>query len=518
MSVSALAFNAATKIAVQQLTKQLLPHLTSPLVKKKLFTEFERQLQYVHVSSSQIQYVQKQLEQPACLRNLVKLTTVEDVRSEVVRALDFPENLPADDPRALEASLSTLALLRALVVVTAPDPHHALTADLQVLSLSNAESIFPGLGAILGEHQRRKKAPLTTSGEAIARLLQRAGQSDLQVTLSADGPLQLSGTARATLHLPSGHLEAVKQWMTEQQSETLVLKWADGMRMSYGDPELDALLVPQGKFNMHIALQPVVYTLRLKVSNGTEARVLPAAMTFHPGGKGRTLSVGHERFMLKIHSPDEHQKVTVQVAYNAGQYALPPEDESLLEGLLLLMRPGGQALILRGENSVTGHVVEVDTPRPFIQMPQTAQDQEFLTPVELHLTLLRLTQLAIKRGFDPLSLTIPEHFDNDEIEGLLNVRRMLQRDEENRKVVFSLAVERHTSPQLKPDWGKSVVTHRSVFRLGAAYFFAEQPVGELKVLGQKRRKTHAEVTLEGELREGTLEVLTEGQFEEKWAD
>lgn len=515
MSTTALLL-AAARPAAQLITQQVMPLLLQPVTKKRLFKEFDKQLGYLKVSQEQRRYILRQLEQPACLRQLVTLVNVEEVRLEVLRALEYPTDLPQDDLRMVEAALTTFALIRALRIVTAPDQHHALSADAD--TLNRIEAFFPGLDVILEGHRKRQQAPLQSSIETITSLLTKTKQDALQVIVSADGVPQFTGRAKVQFKLPDHYREAAAQWVSEPQSERLVLQWQENdMRVTTGDAELDKLLFPQQAFNLHLVLKPVVYDIRLRVRNGTESRVIPAQMALHRRGKDKVLHVGNERMKVEIHSPDDQGKVTIRHSYHTGQLPLPPEDETLLESLLLLLSPGGSAAILSGINPETGHQINVENPQAFLRMPELADHSQYIVPIDIHLTLLKMGQLAVKHGFDPLSLHTPEHLNAEQYQALQAMKEILrgQTSFPDYSLRLTMEVAREVYPQIS--WKMSKIAHRAVFRLGEAYFIINQPINDIQVIKKRRNKKSLEVDLEGNLGRGHLTVADHAEAERLWA-
>lgn len=491
--------------AVQDTVQRILPMPEPSSLSAQFFPMLEKQLQHVGLKTQQVKATVRNLDKPAVLNLLFRLTSVDDIRETVTQAMAYPNGLSQDDPRVLETSLICMALLRTVLILTAPDTHHALRADLQ--TLSDVRLLFPGLGTILEEHRQRKDAPIQTSQADISRMLQRAGQHDLKIMLSAQGEIEFCGTAQATLHLPLHHLKSVQQWMRSNQGESLTLSWSQGpMTMTYGDPELDALLIPSTKFDLKFNPKVKQFELRLRVSNGTQSRVLPATITLQ--GKQKKLHIGHERFCIEINSPDKGKRVKVNLSYHVGQHPLTMEDETLLEGLLLLLRPGGQALILSAKDAETGETITVSEPTAFINTPPSAKQEGFILPIEIHLTLLRLAQMAVKQGVDLETLIIPDHFTAEQIDILLIIKRTMETLHVSRKQTFSIPFSKELQNLGTVDWTTTVMAHNAHFQLGDTVFVAQQDIRNLLLLSKNKKGRETTLEFEGEMGGGTLEVLT----------
>lgn len=492
--------------------QKLLPLTEESSLKEQFLPTLEKQLQHVGLKGPQVKTALKRLNQPAVLGLVTKLASVDDVREAVMEALNYPADLSEEDPKVVEASLICLALLRTVLIVTAPSLHQALTADLQ--TLGNVALLFPGLGAVMEEHRQRKAALLRSSEKDISRLLQRAGQQNMQVTFSSNGRPVFSGEAVVTLHLPHHQFLEARQWMDSNEGEPLTLSWAAGpMTMTYGDPELDAMLIPSEKFDLKLHPPVMEYHLRLKVRNGTEARVLPAIMIMQ--GKQRTLKFGHSRFSVDITSPDEGKKAKFNLSYHTGPHPLPAEDEVLLEGLLLLLSPSGQALILSAKNPRTGEVITVPEPTVFLNRPKDARHGKFLQPIKIHLTLLRLVQFAVKHGFDQQTLTMPEQLNTEQTDILLTLQRTMETLHSPRQQTFTATLQKDVYEMGTVDWSSAEVVHTVHFQLGEAIFVAEQPINQLKLLSTRRSKADYLLEFEGQLGGGTIEVLTETEAEQR---
>ncbi|MBB5365967.1 hypothetical protein [Deinococcus humi] len=364
---AALASATLIKTAGSSVFRSILPHLLDPYTQRKTLNHLHAELLEYCTSTEQANDLYNRIKDEPFLKRIARMTTVEEVHREV-GAVIHPRG--ATDPQREEAMILTRALLSALLRATSPGTNTALTNSM--ILHSYLKDSLPGFSEMLYAHRSRQEHPGESAKADLADLLARAGQSNMGIEIYKDRPAQVVGHPRIHLQFGGQNAELFHQWIEGGHGASLTLQAENGeLNLSFGHPELDRLLFPEGHKATQLEISEVKteFQARVRVSASDEPDVfVPITLGIAPHSKEIEVKFGADKCFIwftlaPLKSGDHH--ISIQLQLGGVSQVLPIEYRSVLRAMRLLGRHDMHVFLQAGTEFVrpdgTSIKVEKDT-------------------------------------------------------------------------------------------------------------------------------------------------------------